>query len=219
MPRILVADDHELVRRMICEVLEARTGWEVCEEAASGAEAIRMADRTKPDIVVLDLSMPELNGFETTREILRQAPQTKVLILTMHDPKDFLNGAMASGARAYVLKSNLDDLVAAIRDVLQHDSQRSKVGASTQEVAKDLPTEELTETEREIVRLLARARSDTQIAAALSLSVEAVVAQRAVIMRKLTISSLFELVQYAVRQKLVEVKPSPAQNRQSHSAS
>ena len=140
MPRILVADDHELVRRRICEALEAQTGWEVCGEAANGVEAVKMATYCKPDIVVLDLSMPELNRFEATREILKQAPKTKVFILTLHDPNDFLNSAMASGASDCVPKSNLHDLVAAIRDVLQHDSRRTLgVRASTEENRVDLP--------------------------------------------------------------------------------
>ena len=119
MPRILVADDHALMRRMVRHVLEDVEGWQVCGEAATGREAIEMAVRLKPDIVVLDLSMPELNGLEAARQILVQAPQTKVLILTMHDAKELLRAALASGASACVLKSDVQHLVTAVRTLLQ----------------------------------------------------------------------------------------------------
>ena len=125
MPRILVADDHALMRRMVRHVLEDVEGWLVCGEAATGREAIEMAVRLKPDIVVLDLSMPELNGLEAARQILMQAPQTEVLILTMHDAKELMRAALASGARACVLKSDMQHLVTAVRALLQQGPQYS----------------------------------------------------------------------------------------------
>ena len=119
MPRILVVDDHALIRSRIRQVLEKEKGWEVCGEAANGREGVQMAAQCKPDIVLTDLSMPESNGIEATREILRQAPETKIIILTMHDPADYLFDATDSGAHACVLKSRPQDLVAAIRALCQ----------------------------------------------------------------------------------------------------
>jgi DNA-binding NarL/FixJ family response regulator len=104
--RILLADDHEVVRQGMRALLEARPDWEVCAEAANGREAVEMAKRTKPDVVVMDISMPELNGLEATRQVLATLPGTEVLILTLHESEQLVRRVVESGARAYVLKSD-----------------------------------------------------------------------------------------------------------------
>jgi DNA-binding NarL/FixJ family response regulator len=121
MPRVLVADDHAVVRRYIREVLEEQT-WEVCGEAATGREAVTLADLRKPDIVVLDLSMPELNGIEAAREIRNRSPWIKVVILTMHKAQELMDAAAAAGATACIMKSDLDQLVAAVRSASEEQA-------------------------------------------------------------------------------------------------
>jgi DNA-binding NarL/FixJ family response regulator len=118
MLSILVADDHPLVRRYVREVLEDENGWRVCAEAATGRDAIEVAVRHRPDIAILDLSMPFLDGLEATRQILQRLPHTQVVILTMHDAEEVTREALASGARACVIKSDLQNLVTAVRHLL-----------------------------------------------------------------------------------------------------
>ena len=120
MPRILIADDHHGIRRYVRQALEEENGWEVCGEAATGREAVGMAAALKPDIVVLDLSMPELNGIEAARQIHENFPKTEILILSMHDAPELIFKALASGARACVIKSELPSLISAVRDALRH---------------------------------------------------------------------------------------------------
>ena len=215
MPRILVADDHPKVRRLVCDVLEGEEGWEICGEAATGREAIALTAAHNPDIVVLDLCMPELNGLEAAREIHARFPQTAILILTMHDARELIEEALASGARACLTKSNLQHLVEAVYGVLRqgtysYDSTPDRfdellacVDECTEQNAE---TESLTDHELEIVRMLAQAKTSKEIALNLSITVKAVDAKRAVIMRKLEINSMFDLMRYAVRSKLIEVK-------------
>jgi DNA-binding NarL/FixJ family response regulator len=120
MPRILIADDHPMVRRYVREALEDEGCGEVCGEATTGREAITMTAALKPDIVVLDLCMPDVNGMEATREIHKNFPQTAILILTMHDAPELILEALASGARACLLKSDLTPLIAEVQNALQH---------------------------------------------------------------------------------------------------
>jgi DNA-binding NarL/FixJ family response regulator len=117
MPRILIADDHPIVRRNVREMLEDER-WEVCGEAATGREAVRMTAALRPDIVVLDLSMPETNGIEAALQIHREFPETEIVILTMHDVPELALAALSSGAHAYVLKSDMGQLIAAVRELL-----------------------------------------------------------------------------------------------------
>ena len=119
--RILVADDHEVVRHGLRRLLEAQPGWEICGEAATGREAVEKAKQLKPDIVVLDYSMPELNGTEATRQIIKEVPRTEVLILTMHGSEQLMRGALEAGARGYVLKSDASrDLISAVHALIEH---------------------------------------------------------------------------------------------------
>jgi len=223
MPRILVADDHALMRRGVREVLEDQEDWYVCAEAATGREAVELTVRQKPDVVVLDLSMPELNGLEAARQILQQLPQTEVLILTMHEAEELVREVLASGARACVLKSDLEQhLVAAVRALLGHSVYfSSNASRSFKEVLQtksgekpaDHPPDKLTERETEIVQLLAQAKSNKEIAVELGISVKTVETHRATIMRKLELNSIVDVVHYAIRKRLVEVKPETHRNR------
>jgi DNA-binding NarL/FixJ family response regulator len=216
MPRILVADDHALMRRGMRDLLATQDGWQVCGEAANGREAVEMAIQQEPDIVVLDLSMPQLNGLEAARQILERVPQIEILIFTMHETEELLREVLASGARGCVLKTDMENhLVAAVQALLQHSLYFSHQASKTlkevllnprREKGDDPPSEELTDREREIVRLLAQAKSNKEIATALSISVRTVETHRAAIMRKLEINSIVELVHYAVRKKLVQIE-------------
>jgi DNA-binding NarL/FixJ family response regulator len=214
MPRILLADDHALMRRGMRSLLEAEENWEVCGEAATGREAVEMAVKLKPDVAVLDLSMPELTGLEAAKEIMQKVPQVEVLIFTMHETEELMREVLASGAKGCVLKTDIEHhLVAAVRAALQHSvyfsskaSQTLKGALVSKEGADPTAPEMLTEREREVVQLLAQAKSNKEISAALDISVRTVETHRATIMRKLEINSIVELVHYAVRKKLVQIK-------------
>ena len=213
--RILVADDHEVVRQGLRALLEARPDWEVCAEAANGREAVERAKQTKPDVVVMDISMPELNGLEATRQILKALPRTEVLVLTLHESEQLIRRVVESGACAYVLKSDAGrNLVEGVAALGQHkgffSSQVATViveshlkgGKTTgrQNRNRDL----LTPREREIVQLLAEEKSNKEIAATLSLSVHTVETHRSNIMLKLGTHSLAGLIHYALRNKIVQ---------------
>jgi DNA-binding NarL/FixJ family response regulator len=212
--RILLADDHEVVRRGLTSLLSARPDWEVCGEAHNGREAVALAVKLKPNLAILDLSMPELNGLEATRQIRREAPETEVLVFTMHDSEQLVRDLLAAGARGYVLKTDATtQLLSAIETVSRHKL------FFTSEVAErvlegflrlgETPAADgsapglLTPREREIVQLLAEARSNKEVATTLGISVKTVETHRASIMRKLGITSIVDLVHYAIRNHLV----------------
>jgi DNA-binding NarL/FixJ family response regulator len=208
--QILVADDHEIVRHGLRRLLETQPGWEVCAEAGTGREAVEKARQLKPDVVILDFSMPELNGAEAARQILKGLPRTEIVILTMHDSEQLLREVLEAGVRGYVLKSDaMCDLVAAVHAMTQHKRFLSS-GASGVVVDGFLrggeaePADRLTPREREIVQLLAEGKSNKEVAALLDISVKTVEAHRANIMRKLNLSSFSGLVHYAIRNKIVE---------------
>jgi DNA-binding NarL/FixJ family response regulator len=209
--RILLADDHEIVRHGLRRLLETQSGWEICGEAGSGTEAVEKARQLKPDIAILDYSMPELNGAEAARQILAHAPETEILILTMHDSEQLLREVLALGARGYVLKSDaMSEMVKAVRSLAGHKRFLSP-GASGLAVEGFLrgggepePADRLTPREREIVRLLAGGKSNKEVAVALDISVKTVEAHRANIMHKLNLSAFSDLVHYAIRNKIVE---------------
>jgi DNA-binding NarL/FixJ family response regulator len=220
--RILVADDHEIVRQGIRALLQAHPGWEVCAEASDGREAVDRAAEMKPDIAVVDIGMPNLNGLNATRQILQQNPQTKVLILTMHESEQVLREVLDVGARGYLLKSDAGrDLVIAI-ETLQHNKTffSSQVGEVMLENVRkrkghaESPVKEvLTTREREVVQLLAEGKSTKEVAVVLGLSVKTAETHRSNVMRKLDLHSVSELVLYAVRNNIVQVlqplTPSP----------
>ena len=214
MLRILLADDHDVVRRGLRDQLSQHEGWLICGEASNGREAVKMALELTPDVVVLDLSMPELNGLEATRQIRRELPQTEVLIFTMHDTEHLIREVLAAGARGYVLKSDAGrHLTSAVEALSLHKpfftakvSQslldaflQGNAGSDEKSVFRTL-----TDREREIVQMLAEGKSNKQIGVSLGISVKTVETHRATVMRKLEINSIVELVHYAIRNQLVE---------------
>ena len=207
--RILLADDHELVRKGLRAVIEAQSGWQVCGEATTGREAVAKARELQPDIVVMDFTMPELNGMEATRQICAVLPRTQVLILTMHESEELVREVLAVGARGYVLKS---DAGRALVDALKALAEQkpyftSKISALVLKgylnpITRENPA--LTPREREIVQLVAEGRSTKELADKLGISPKTAETHRTNIMRKLNLHSVSEVVRYAIRNKLVE---------------
>jgi len=214
--RILVADDHSIVRRGVRALLETHRGWKVCGEAATGAEAVKQAKKLQPDVAVIDITMPDLNGFEATRQIRAAAPQTEVLVLTVHESEQALREILDAGALGYVSKSDLDlNLSTAIESLLRHKPflssrvsemmlERYLKGAVLPKPA-GMGSVALTPRQREIVRLLAEGKTNKEVALALGISVKTAETHRNNIMRKLQLRSFSHLVRYAVRHNLVEV--------------
>jgi len=210
--RILVVDDHAVVRRGVRALLESHAGWEVCGEATNGRDAVEEALRLRPDIVVMDLSLPGLNGLDATRRILQDAPGTEVLVLTMHHSEELARDALQAGARGYVLKRDADeDLIAAVESLRQH--KPFLTGAVTEFVLDDYlkrganqddsAPAAVTAREREIIQLVAEGQSNKEAASTLGVSVKTIEAHRANIMRKLHLRSVSDLVRYAIRNKIV----------------
>jgi len=209
-------DDHDVVRHGLRALLEAQPGWQVVDEARDGREAIERVRRHKPDVVVMDFSMPGLNGLEATRQILKAHPVTEVLVLTMHESEQIAREALSAGARGYVLKSDAGrDLVNAVESLRVHKpyftprvSQMVLDGYLKNALADGHggrePREVLTPREREIVQLLAEGKSNKEVASNLGISAKTTETHRANIMRKLNLHSVSDLVRYAVRNKMVE---------------
>jgi len=215
--RILVADDHEIVRHGIRALVTAHAGWEVCGEAINGREAVEKTAEMRPDIVILDIGMPSLNGLNATRQIVQANPGTKVLILTMHESDQIVREVLAAGARGYLLKSDAGrDLSTAIEAL--HCNKTfftSRVANMVLETfRRGEPKPEgklkdvLTAREREVVQLLAEGKSTKEVAVFLGLSVKTAETHRSNIMRKLDIHSVSELVLYAVRNNIVQIPQS-----------
>ncbi len=214
--RILIADDYEVVRCGIRSLLQRHAGWEVCGEASDGRDAVTKAAQLHPDVVILDIGMPNLNGVEAARQILHDYPSTMILVLTLDESEQAMQDALQAGARAYVLKSDAGrDLVAALEALQNH---RTFFTAKLEEivlegyVGRRKPdtwsfANPLTHREREVVQLLAEGRSTKEAAAALGLSVKTAETHRSNIMRKLGLHSVTELVLFAVRNNIVRVTP------------
>jgi DNA-binding NarL/FixJ family response regulator len=209
--RILIADDHEVFRRGVRDVLEDQPGWRVIGEAGNGRQAVEMARELQPDIVVLDISMPELNSLDATRQILQVSPGSEILILTLHDSEQLAEEVLKAGVRAYILKSDAaQDLVAAVSALRRHTPLfTSKIAGMVLEgflhstKSKGAPTAvELTGREREIVQLLAEGKSNKEVATILGISVKTAETHRANIMHKLGLHSTAELVRYALRNRI-----------------
>ncbi|MGH9531605.1 MAG: response regulator [Terriglobales bacterium] len=213
--RILIADDHEVVRHGLRQLLEAQPGWEIVGEASNGREAIAKATQLKPNIVVMDFSMPGLNGLEATLQILKAVPGTEVLVLTIHESEEVARKVLAAGARGYMLKSDAGrELVLAVGSLLEHrvflTSRVSDMvlkgyveGAGAQ-TSPELAGNALTVREREVLQLLAEGKSNKEAASVLYISVNTVEVHRASIMKKLDLHSVTDLVRYAIRNKMVE---------------
>ena len=213
--RILVADDHEVVRKGIRALLESHAGWEVCGEAKDGREAVALCTELQPDLALLDIGMPNLNGLDATRQILNTSPGTRVLILTVHESEQTIRDVLNVGARGFLLKSDAGrDLVAAV-EALQRRATffTSSVadlvlnGYLRRGVEPEKPTKDrLTAREREVVQLLAEGKTSKEVAQVLNLSVKTAETHRTNIMRKLGIHSVADLVRYAVRNRIIEVR-------------
>jgi DNA-binding NarL/FixJ family response regulator len=212
--RIVVVDDHAVVRRGVRALLESQPGWEVAAEATTGREAVEVVRRLQPDIVIMDLSLPELNGLDATRQILKESPRTEVLVLTMHHSEELARNVLQAGARGYVLKSDADEsLIAAVESLRVHRPFLTSTVTEfvlddylrrTEAVNGGLPHAVVTKREREIIQLLAEGRSNKEVASALGVSVKTVEAHRANLMRKLHLRTISDLVRYAVRNNIVQ---------------
>jgi DNA-binding NarL/FixJ family response regulator len=200
---VLLADDHSLVRRGFRRIIEDEEGMKVVGEASNGVEAIRMAHELKPQVVVMDLSMPELDGVQATKEIVKHLPETSVLVLSMHADDSYVRNALDGGAKGYLLKSAIDvDLVGAIRAVAEG---KRFMSAGLKYVAHDQDDElkKLTGREKQVLQLIAQGKSNKEIASLLDLSVNTVSVHRANLMEKMNIHRTAELVLFAIRKGLV----------------
>ncbi len=210
MLRILIADDHEIVRRGVREVLSSQPGWEVCGEAADGREAVEIGLREKPDVAVLDVSLPLLNGIGATLQLRQALPRLEVLLFTMHDDEETVGRGLAAGARGYLRKTDSDNhLIAAVSalgahrpyfssviselvlDAALHDRKRSRL-------------ESFTGRELEVAQLIAEGQSNKQIARRLTISVKTVESHRASAMRKAGVRTAAEFVRFAIKHNLIQ---------------
>lgn len=214
MLRILLADDHDVVRRGLRDLLTQKEEWQVCGEATTGYQAVEMAISLRPNIAILDLTMPQLNGLEATRRIKKAVPAVEILIFTMHESERLIREVLAAGARGYLLKSDAShQVVAAVEALAQHKPFFSWKASETMlksflmgcGVSENGPAgDSLTAREREIVQLLAEGNSSKKISSLLGISVKTVDTHRATIMRKLDAHSIVDLVHYAIRNHLVQ---------------
>jgi DNA-binding NarL/FixJ family response regulator len=209
--RILVADDHEVVRQGLRAILEKQPGWLVCGEAADGRDAIEKTRLLKPDVVVLDFSMPELNGLEAIRQIREAHARAEVLILTMHDSERLAREFLAAGARGFLLKADAGTLlVEAVEHLAQHKPYFTPkvselvLSGFLNPADQGKESSQLTPRERQIVQLVAEGKTSKEVAERLKVSVHTVETHRTNIMRKLSLHTVGELVRYAIRNHITE---------------
>ncbi len=209
--RVLIVDDHEIVRKGLRSLIETRSGWQVCGEAVNGREAVSKTTALNPDIIVLDIAMPELNGLQAIHEILNVAPGTEILVLTMYESEQMMEDALQAGARGYLLKSDAArNLLAAMETLSQHRpffanraSPASPVAWNKHGAEGALSPRILTPREREIIQMLAEGKSTKEVASALNITAKTAETHRANIMRKLDLHSTSDLVRYAIRNSIV----------------
>jgi two-component system, NarL family, response regulator NreC len=209
MIRILLADDHALVRQGFRMILEAQPDMEIVGQAGNGREAVELASKLHPDVAVMDVAMPELNGIEATRRITNVSPRTRVLALSMHKDSMYVREILRAGARGYLLKDSGDaDLVAAVRAVANGDGyiSPSVSGAVLSDYRRHVtdPLDLLTSREREVLQMIAEGKTNKEIATSLNLSVYTVEAHRGRVMEKLNLHSTGELVRFALRNGLID---------------
>lgn len=219
--RILVADDHEIVRHGLIALIKSHQGWEICAEADNGRQAVQLAKELTPDVAILDIGMPTLNGLEATHLILRDNPRVKVLILTINDTDQAVRAVLDAGARGFLLKSDAaKELIAAV-EALQNNKTFFTARVAEMVLSgfldrshgssKQIPTlPTLTPRERQVVQLLAEGKSTKEVASNLDLSVKTAETHRSNIMRKLNLHSVSELVLYAVRNNIIQVAIGPS---------
>lgn len=211
---ILIVDDHSVVRRGLRALLETQPGWTICGEASNGNEGVEKAGQQQPDVVILDIGMPEMNGVLATVRIREVAPQARVLVLTMHNSEELIQSCLEAGAQGYVLKSDAErDLVSAVEALVQHKTYFTQSATNVlleslrdkqKEAAEESSGERLTSREQEVVQLLAEGRSNKEVAASLGIATRTVESHRANIMSKLHLGTFSELMRYAIRKKIVE---------------
>ena len=207
--RILIADDHEIVREGLRAMIQRQPGWEVCGDVSTGREVVAEAPALNPDIIVMDIGMPELNGLDATRQIKRALPNTEVLIFTANETEEIVRNVFKAGAKAYLLKSDANQhLVPAIEALCKH---RTYFSSKVSELVfagylkGDARTDDqsLTAREREMVQLVAEGNTSKDIAQVLGISVKTVETHRAAVMRKLKLNSVADLVRYAIRNGII----------------
>jgi len=212
--KIFIADDHEIVRQGVKNLVENEADMEVCGEATIGRDAVDLVLKLKPDVAILDISMPGLNGIEAARQILKAQPKTKILMFTMHEAEQLVHEVFKAGAHGYLLKSDAGrHLIAAIRTVASGSRYfSSKLSDVIFEgfLHKDSPhlpgegEQKPSAREREIIQLLAEGKSNKEVAATLGISVKTAETHRAAVMRKVGLHSISELVRYAIRNHIIE---------------
>ena len=211
--RILIVDDHAVVRAGVAALLKGQPEWEVCGEASNGREAVAAAAQLKPDVVVMDITMPEMNGLDATSKILKENPHVEVLIFSMHESEQMVRDVLNSGARGYMLKTDAGpDLLAALEALRQHKRfftskvaervLRGYLAAPTREAP---PVCQLSPRERGIVQLLAEGRSNKEVSSVLNISVKTVETHRARIMGKLDLHTASDLIRYAIRNRIIDI--------------
>jgi len=215
MFRILIADDHDVARSGIRALLENHVGWQVCGEAKDGREAVELAATLTPDLILLDIGMPNLNGLEAVRQILATSPEAQILVLTMHDTDQVVREVLRAGARGFLLKSDAGrDLIAAVEALQQRRtffttkvSQMVLNGFLNRDHRASVAVDEhiLTAREREVIQLLAEGKTSKEVAVTLNLSVKTAETHRTNLMRKLDLHSVADLTRYAVRNGIVQV--------------
>jgi DNA-binding NarL/FixJ family response regulator len=219
--RILVADDHPVVRFGLRSLFVSHPGWEVCGEASDGRTAIEKCERLKPDLVVLDIGMPQLNGLDAARQILKDNPDQRILVLTDVDREDVIQRSLEAGVRGWVFKSDgMEDLLMSVEALQRHKSIFSsrvsnligrRLVKRDHDPSAALAIPELSVREREVVQLIAEGHSTKEVATILNVTMKTADTHRANIMRKLELHSVAELVMYAVRNGMVQVStPMPS---------
>ncbi|MDH3346827.1 MAG: response regulator transcription factor [Desulfobulbaceae bacterium] len=210
--KIVVVDDHEIIRDGLCSLIEQQQGYEIVGQAENGREAIQVVRREKPDVVIMDLSMPEMNGIDATSQIVSEFPECRIIILSMHSDKRFVTGALKAGASGFVLKecafkevSQALDALKANQTYLSPQVAHIVVKDYRNRLVTDKKENSLTTAEREVLQLIAEGLATREIAQRLNVSIKAIEARRRKSMEKLDISSVAGLVKYAIREGLTEL--------------
>ena len=213
--KILLADDHKIIRDGLCSLIEKQPGIEVVAEAENGRAAVKLARRLKPDVIIMDLNMPDLNGIDAARQIIAELPDTKIIVLSMHADRQFVVGALQAGASGYLLKDcAFEELARALQTVLKRQTYLSPgiAGTVVKDYLEQLCTIEsaieaaLTPREREVLQLIAEGRSTKETADRLNVSIKTIESHRRNIMEKLNIHSTAELTKYAIRKGLTSLE-------------
>ncbi len=207
--KILLADDHTIVRQGLKLIISSHADLQVIGEAANGREVLELAEKLKPDVILMDVAMPELNGIEATRRLREVSPRTKVLVLSMHKEAVYVREILKAGARGYILKDAIDtELISAIQSVARGDGYISPAisGTLLSDYRQNLtnPLDLLSSREREVLQLIAEGKTNKEVATRLNLSVYTVDSHRGKIMEKLNLHSTGELVRFAMKQGLVD---------------